>query len=112
MIGPSGQTTVLIYRQPIDFRNGIDGICGICKQKLNEDPFNGGMFVFTNRSRQSLKILYYDGQGFWVYHKRLSTGRFKWWPTENDKHALAAIELMVLINNGDPSSSQMQKNWL
>jgi len=113
MISVSPQTMVFVYRKAIDFRNGIDGLCGICKYELKENPFSGSMFVFTNKRRISLKILVYDGQGFWVYHKRLSEGKFTWWPGGGDDSlvSILARELIVLIWNGDPKHTKMAEDW-
>jgi transposase len=62
--------------EPVDFRRGIDGLARLCKDVLKHDPFNGWVFVFRNRSATALKILVYDGQGFWLCHKRLSSPHF------------------------------------
>ena len=67
---------IFVAIEPIDFRKGIDGIC----RKMLKDPFSGQIFVFRNRSKTAITILLYDGQGFWLCQKRLSKGRFKWWP--------------------------------
>jgi transposase len=69
---------ILAAIEPVDFRKGIDGLAAVCKQKLQKDPFSGVMFVFVNKSRQALRLLVYDGQGFWLCHKRLSSGRLRW----------------------------------
>jgi len=112
MIQITPKTPIFIHTGVVDFRKGMDGLCGICKYELKQDPLSGAMFVFSNRSRKSLKILIYDSQGFWVFHKRLSTGRFTWWPTSSETCCeLAANELYVLIWNGDPNKADMQKNW-
>lgn len=111
MISPSPNTKVYIYAQSIDFRKGIDGLGGVCKYELNKDPLSGSMFVFTNRGRSALKILYYDGQGFWIYHKRLSRGQFNWWPSGELCIEIASRDLNVLIWNGNPENSNMQSDW-
>lgn len=99
---------VFFYIRPIDFRNGIDGLSCLCKKELQRDPMNGGMFVFCNKRRHSIKILFYDGQGYWVYHKRLSEGKFRWWPKGELVAELAVKELSVLIWNGDIEGSRLQ----
>ncbi len=68
MLGP-----IYVFTQTIDFRKGIDGLCGLCKKHLLKNPIEGGIYVFSNKSRQSIKILFYDGQGFWLYQKRVTT---------------------------------------
>ena len=69
------------------------------------------MFVFSNRSRQAIKILFYDGQGFWVFHKRLSSGKFKSWPKSEGYLEIVAQQLLILIWNGDFTRINFQKNW-
>jgi transposase len=78
------QLRILIACQPIDFRNGIDGLAALCKQKLAEDPFSGALFVFRNRRGSALKLLCYDGYGYWLITRRLSEGRLRWWPDHPD----------------------------
>ena len=80
MIQITPQMRVLLAVEPVDFRKGIDGLVQVCRQKLQADPLAGALFVFSSRGRKSLKLLVYDGQGFWLCQKRLSEGRFKWWP--------------------------------
>ena len=61
MIQVTPQMRILLAVEPVDFRNGIDGLMALCRQRLESDPFTGIMFVFSSRSRKSLKILSYDG---------------------------------------------------
>ncbi len=80
MIQITPQMRILVAVEPTDFRRGIDGLARVCKEVLRHDPFNGWVFVFRNRPATALKVLVYDGQGFWLCHKRLSSGKFRWWP--------------------------------
>jgi transposase len=68
------------------------------------DPFSGTLFVFVNRSRQAIRLLAYDGQGYWLCHKRLSRGRFAWNfdQTEGRIRELAVRQLQLLLWNADP----------
>ena len=103
---------ILLAVEPVDFRKGIDGLAGVCKNILDQDPFSGYLFIFVNKKRTSLKILIYDGQGFWLCQKRLSAGRFKWRPKGNDLriNILDSYQLQHLIWNGDPvPAAQMWK---
>ncbi|NIM13316.1 MAG: IS66 family insertion sequence element accessory protein TnpB [Candidatus Aminicenantes bacterium] len=82
---------------------GIDGLSRVCRDILDKDPFSGSMFIFRNKRKTTLKILLYDGQGFWLYVKRLSSGRFNWWP-QNEKTPsinLTPAQLHLLIWNGN-----------
>jgi len=113
MIQITPQMRILVAVAAVDFRAGIDGLCGICRRVLKEDPFQGQVFVFRNRRGSALKILMYDGQGFWLCQKRLSTGRFQWWPEGQDGRlsSLAAQELQLLIWNGNPDHARMAPAW-
>jgi transposase len=71
---------ILVALEPVDFRAGIDALVGVCRQRLASDPFDGALFVFANRRRSAIKILVYDGNGFWLCQKRLSSGKFAYWP--------------------------------
>ena len=77
MIQITPQMRILVALEPADFRRGIDGLAQVCKQhkqQLQQDPFSGCVFVFRNRRATAVKVLVYDGQGFWLCHKRLSSG--------------------------------------
>jgi transposase len=65
---------------------------------LDEDPFSGCLFLFRNKSGKTLTLLNYDGQGFWLARKRLSKGRFRWWPSsERTALTLEAYQVQVLM---------------
>ena len=113
MIQTTVQMRILVAVEAVDFRNGIDGLARVCKQQLQADPFSGGLFVFRNRRRTAIKILAYDGQGFWLCQKRLSTGRFRFWPARATEltQGLAAHQLQVLLMGGDPTSAKVLPAW-
>ena len=111
MIQITPQMRILVGVEPVDFRKGIDGLAGLCRRVLQEDPFSGCMFVFRNRRATAVKILVYDGQGFWLCQKRLSKGRFRWWPGGNRIRELQARDLQVVLWNGDPSRAEMGPLW-
>ena len=113
MIQITPQMRVLVAIEPTDFRRGIDGLARVCKEVLRQDPFDGCVFVFRNRPATALKILVYDGQGFWLCHKRLSQGRFPWWPAAaaGDAQQLAAHQLLVLLAAGDPTRTGTIPDW-
>jgi len=74
------QMRILAAIEPVDGRKGIDSLAALCREKLQADPFSGYVFIFRSRRGASIRILAYDGQGFWLAQKRLSKGRFVWWP--------------------------------
>lgn len=113
MLSLTPQMRILVAVEAIDFRNGIDGLAGICRNQYKQDPLSGCVFVFRNRRGTSVKILVYDGQGFWLCQKRLSKGRFRWWPwsvTEALKK-MEARELQLMLWNGDPDRAAMGPLW-
>ena len=113
MLQITPQMKVLVAIQPADFRKGIDGLAALCKSSLAEDPFTGTVFVFRNRRATAIKVLVYDGQGFWLCQKRLSSGRFRWWPAAKDQAtlALAAHQLTVLFSAGNPQRTAAAPDW-
>ena len=114
MIQITPQMRVLVAIEAADFRCGIDGLANLCRVALEADPLGGSVFVFRNRRRTAIKLLVYDGQGFWLCHKRLSKGTFRWWPSSQDDAAatrLHAHELQVLICAGDPSGTNVAPVW-
>jgi transposase len=105
---------ILVAVEPVDFRRGMDGLAQWCRAKLQHDPFTGAVFVFRNRRGTALKVLMYDGQGFWLCHKRLSQGRFPWWPSaapDGVAQRLAAHQLAVLLSAGDPTATGAAPDW-
>lgn len=114
MIQITSQMLIYVAITPIDFRKGIDGLAACCKQTLSKNPFSGALFLFRNKAVSCLKILVYDGQGFWLCTKRLSKGRFSWWPkpTSGDiTVVLEAHELQTLLWNGNPTLALFSESW-
>jgi transposase len=109
MIQIAPQMRIMLAVTPDDFRKGIDGLAAVCRKILKQDPFSGYIFVFRNKLGTALKILIYDGQGFWLCQKRLSKGRFEWWPknVHDESYQLAAHELQMLIWNGNPQKNNV-----
>ena len=106
------QSRIFLVIQPVDFRKGIDSLAAVCRQILGQQPLSGAVFVFRNRSATALKILFYDGQGFWLCMKRLSQGRFPWWPASAQAQvSLGARDLLILLWNGNPERAAMATDW-
>jgi transposase len=107
------QLRIMLACQPVDFRNGIDGLAALCKRVLAEDPFSGTLFVFRNRRGTALKLLCYDGRGFWLFTRRFSQGSLRWWPQGKGTplHSLEAQQLSVLLYNGLPDQAQFAPAW-
>src|SRR5690606_5523074 len=80
MIEITPHSRVLAAIDPVDGRKGIDGLAQVCRSVLKSNPMSGTIFAFRNRNARTLRLLMYDGQGFWLAMKRLSRGRFVHWP--------------------------------
>ena len=76
MIGSTRTLRVWAYPAPADLRKGFDGLAGLVRTQLRQEPLSGDCFLFTNRPRTRAKVLLFDGTGLCVYHKRLEQGRF------------------------------------
>ena len=115
MIQLSPKTKIYCAIEAVDFRKGIDGLAHTCQATLEKDPFSGQMFIFRNRGRTGIKMLFYDGQGFWLCLKRLSKGRFVWWAQarkiDERTRELMMSELQVLLWNGNPDKSGVSAVW-
>jgi transposase len=113
MIQLTAQMRILIAVEAVDFRKRIDGLVALCRSALEADAFSGAAFVFRSRSAKAIRVLCYDGQGFWLCEKRLSSGRFRFWPagTGEPVSTLAAHQLHVLLSGGDPEAARGAPAW-
>lgn len=93
---PNRLKRVYVYREPVDFRKAVNGLALLVEEVLERNPFDGGLFVFTNRARNRVKILWYERNGFCLWYKRLEQDRFVW---------PRADEVLVKLNG-------QQLNWL
>lgn len=112
MLQLTPQSRIFVAVEPVDFRQGIDGLGGVCRRALAHNPLDGAVYVFRNRAGTGLKILVYDGQGFWLCSKRLSQGRLRWWPRADSATCrLSVRELQILLWNGNPEQAGMAEDW-
>lgn len=112
MLQLTPQSRIFVAVEPVDFRFGMDRLAALCRQRLAQNPIDGAVYVFRNRRATALKVLFYDGQGWWLCTKRLSHKRFAWWPTgEEPSRQLSARELTILLWNGNPETADMAEDW-
>jgi transposase len=102
MLQIAPQMRIMVAVEPVDGRKGIDSLARLCRERLADDPFSGCLFVFRNRSGNAVRILAYDGSGFWLATKRLSEGKFRFWPSGGAAQPLEAHQAQLLLAAGDP----------
>jgi len=108
MLNLSAATRVFVAVEPVDLRRSFNGLFACVQQQLRLDPLSGHLFVFTNRSRNRLKILVWDGSGLWVCAKRLERGRFAWPRVDAAVATLRSEELIALVSGLEVQS---RRDW-
>ena len=112
MLQITPQHRIFIAIAPTDFRRGIDGLAATCRLHLKQDPLSGCLYVFRNKRGSALKLLIYDGNGFWLCQKRFSQGKLKWWPrSQEHAESIRAVELMLMLQQGDPQEAGVPDDW-
>ena len=111
MLSFSSNSRIFVAGEALDFRNGIDGTIAICKRRLEMDPMDGANFIFISQNRKQARVLFYDGQGFWLCTKRLSSGRFPIWPRDEPFTQLLAEQVYLLLRGGDYSQAIGLADW-
>ena len=113
MFGLGPATRIYVGVEPVDLRKGFDGLYGLVRDQLGQDPLSGHLFLFVNSGRTRIKALVWDGSGLWVCTKGLEKGRFHW-PSANDtdKVTMRPEEFSMLINGLDLEQAAPRRNWL
>jgi transposase len=104
MLSLSPRVRIYLARGSTDMRKAIDGLEAVTRLTLSRDAFSGDLFVFCNRRRNQIKILYWESSGFWLLHKRLEKGTFAWPATEEQKQSHIEMdhgELAALLGGID-----------
>jgi transposase len=112
MFGLGMATKIYLGVEAVDLRKGFEGLFGLVRDHLGQDPLSGHLFLFTNRRRTRLKALVWDGSGLWVCAKRLERGRFRW-PEARGVRSLSMRpeELAMLIHGIDLAQARPRPNW-
>ena len=98
MLSPSPATRVFLALAPVDGRKSFNGLSALVQETLEQEPTSGFLFVFTNKSRNRLKILFWDGSGLCLFCKRLEGGTYAWPGGEGPSRSLRPEELQLLIH--------------
>lgn len=109
MLGLSTATRIFVALEPVDMRQSFNGLYGRVQTVLKEEPTSGHWFVFTNKLRNRLKILFWDGSGLMLCAKRLEKGTFGWPCGPGPSQCLRPEELLLLIHGIESAS---RRPWL
>jgi transposase len=108
MLSLSPATRIFVALQPVDLRQSFNGLSARVQSVLAQDPLSGHLFLFTNRNRNRLKAVFWDGSGLWVCAKRLEKGTFGWPQGEGPSRCLRPEELSLLLNGLEATP---RRNW-
>jgi transposase len=113
MLTPTPALRIFAYLEPTDMRKSFDGLSGLVDQHLGEDPLSGALFLFCNRRRDRLKLLYWDGDGYALWYKRLEAGTFQLPHAIDQANHLSIThsDLMLLLDGVDLTSIRRRKRF-
>lgn len=115
MLSPTAHVRIYIAVETVDMRKGFDGLAAVVRESLRRDPMSGELFVFLNRCRDRVKILYWDRSGWVIFYKRLERGTFKL-PAKpqlgQTSIELEAAELSLLLEGIDLAGARRRERWV
>ena len=113
MLSVTGGLKVYLAVEPADMRKGFGGLYALASEKMKEDPRQGALFVFTNRGRNRVKLLHFDGTGLWVCVKRLEKGTFRFPapPANGESIEIRAADLTMILDGVDLSTVRRQERY-
>lgn len=111
MLNVPSTVPIYVYTHPADLRKGFDGLSGIVRQVFQADPLDGSLFLFFNRRRDRLKILHWDGSGFWLYYRLLEAGTFEAITGDGPRVQIDATQLAMLLGGVSLVSVRRRKRY-
>lgn len=111
ILTPSSGLRVWLYTQPADMRKSYNGLSALVKHTLGDNPLSGNLFVFVNRRRTQMKILYFDRTGYAIWSKRLEQGQFVIHDKGSVKQLLSFAELQCLLEGIDVRNARHYKRF-
>ena len=111
MLSLPSAVRVFVCLQPTDMRRSFAGLAMLTEQVIRQDPFSGHLFVFCNRRRDRVKLLYWDRDGWAIWYKRLEAGTFQYPFADTGRKEIAAWELGLLLEGIDLSKGKRQKRY-
>ena len=115
MLSIPANTTIYWHTEPTDMRKGIDGLSGIVRGVFDDDfnghPLDGSLYLFINRRRDRMKILHWDGGGFWIYYRLLEQGTFELHKSTDKRLLIDATQLAMLLSGVPLVDARRRKRY-
>ncbi len=111
MLSIPSTVSIFLYTAPTDMRKSFDGLSGIVRSEFAADPTNGSFFLFVNRRRDRLKILHFDGSGYWLYYKLLEAGTFEVIAAKGKYQQIDSTQLAMLLGGVSLVSVKRRKRY-
>jgi transposase len=111
MLGLPLNVPIYLCTQPTDLRKGFEGLSGLVRSQFPADPLDGSLFLFVNRRRDRLKILHFDGAGYWLYYRLLEAGTFEVIESEGKCLKIDAAQLAMLLAGVPLKSGKRRKRY-
>jgi transposase len=111
MLSIPSTVSIFLYSEPTDMRKGFDGLSGIVRSELGADPLDGSLFLFVNRRRDRLKILHWDGAGYWLYYRLLEAGTFEVISAEGKYQPIDSTQLAMLLGGVSLVGAKRRKRY-
>jgi transposase len=107
---PQSLSQVFLHRESVDFRKSFKGLAAIVELELGKNPFDGALYIFTNRQRNKIKCLFWENNGFVLYYKSLAEEKFHWPRVGDDVISLNGEQINWLLDGYDISTMKPHKN--
>ncbi|MGI9285275.1 MAG: IS66 family insertion sequence element accessory protein TnpB [Pseudomonadales bacterium] len=111
MFFPESQVRIWLCTQPTDMRKSFNGLSALVKNTLRENPLSGQLFVFTNRRRRLIKVLYFDRSGYCIWSKRLEQGQFVVRANAEGKRQLNWTQLKLLLEGIEVKNTRQYQRY-
>jgi len=111
MILPGAGTRIFLATGPTDMRRGFDGLSELVRQRIQSDPLTGHWYIFCNRRRNRIKVLFFDGTGLWLCQKRIQRGVYSWPDSDSGASVTLTREELTLLLGGIELERVRAKDW-
>jgi transposase len=111
MLNVPATMPIFLYSEPTDMRKGFDSLSGIVREHLKADPTDGSLFLFINRRRDRMKILHWDGAGYWLFYRLLEAGTFERIDCEGAAVQIDSTQLAMLLGGVSLQSAKRRRRY-